>query len=98
MSKGKKASLAQKEQRRLSEILKAQTSGRGYSPNFSVDKKTVHLETKSEKQADSFMLPISDIKKDLVKNIAFAVFSIVVLVVLNKTGFGLDHFSNVIKF
>ena len=53
---------------------------------------TSSLSTATVEKHERFTLPVKEIKKDLMKNILFAIFSLGALVVLQKTGFGADLF------
>ncbi|OGC70002.1 hypothetical protein A2415_01430 [candidate division WWE3 bacterium RIFOXYC1_FULL_39_7] len=95
MSKNKQKN---KNDRRLIEIKKAQN--KMYARETTAGNKPAS-EQKSEigkytaagsEVHERFTLPVKEIKKDLIKNIIFAVFSIGVLFVLKETGFGVDWF------
>jgi hypothetical protein len=99
MSSNKKLLRQKKYLRRLNELKKA---------SARVDTRVV-LEKSKEEQvgvgevvpriADSgkYQLPIEEIKKDLVKNLVFAVFSVVLVVGLKITGFGFEQIKHLLN-
>lgn len=52
----------------------------------------------SSKAEEKYKLPIDEIKRDLWKNVGYAVFAVVIVMVLTHTGFGLSFFERFLKF
>jgi len=100
MKKKKKISMQQKESRRVQEAEKA--LGKSYTlnrqtPFVSVTKSNGPIHVQAAKET-SYALPIIQIKKDLLGNVLFMVFSVGLLVVLRITNFGFEQLRPFLKF
>ena len=84
-----------KKERRLNEAKKAQEKHLGREVRYE-EKQVVKTEFVASK-SEQVLLPLSEIKRDLLKNVAYAVFSILLLIILNNTGFGTDTFSRLFR-
>lgn len=97
MAKKRKKSKRNKQKRRQNEIRRAQESIRGGISYSQSEKLISETENTSSSEFDqkfaSFKLPVKEIEKDLVKIILFAVFSVLVLVILKYSGFGFESFT-----
>jgi ABC-type uncharacterized transport system permease subunit len=58
---------------------------------------SITTQSNTQKSSKNLELPIKEIKSDLIKNIAFAIASVVVLIVLEKTKFGYLQLLNIFK-
>jgi hypothetical protein len=98
MSSKKKLSSEEKKLRRLKEIQKA-------ASRVDTRVMTKNSEDSSEQKPVSnvsndngkYTLPIKEIKKDLWKNLIFALFAIVLVVVLKVTGFGFQEVKHLLN-
>jgi hypothetical protein len=104
MSKNKKLTKAERNQRRREEALKAESTVRGFA-NVSVSQETRVNVNVAEKNGprdmfkdSKFVLPIAQIKKDLWKTLAFVIFSVGVISCLQRFPLFLDKFSAVFRF
>ena len=99
MSLNKKALRQKKYLRRLNELKKA--SARVDTRVVLKKTEEEHPETKKviphEIDSNRYQLPIKEIKKDLKKNLIFAVFSIAVVVGLRLTGFGFNQIKHLLN-
>lgn len=96
MSK-KKLSNQEKQMRRMKEISLAASN----TPLFPSTQKTdiPPVQAKQiEKNSEKYKLPIGEIKKDVAKNIGYTVFVMVLLVIMQKTGFGYQEFRALLRF
>jgi hypothetical protein len=98
MSSKKKLSSEEKKLRRLKEIQKA-------ASRVDTRVMTKNSEDSSEQKPifnvsndnGKYTLPIKEIKKDLWKNLIFALFAIVLVVVLKITGFGFQEVKHLLN-
>lgn len=85
----KKSSKLRKKERRLAEISRAQNTRMGVAPSNA---SAVTIEDKNDKfvgKSGYHELPEAEIKKDMIKNAAFLVFAIVVIVGIKISGWSL---------
>lgn len=92
-----KKSKTHKKDRRLNEAKKAQVK---YSGRI-VQQEGIHVAASAAvsptSKSEQVLLPLSEIKRDLIKNLGFALFSIILLILLKNTGFGADAFSRLFR-
>lgn len=101
MSSKKKMLNQQRYLRRLNELKKAsaRVDTRIIVKDYEKEKKEELKTTKTSYVADSnkYQLPISEIKKDLKKNLVFAIFSILLVVGLKISGFGFEQVKHLMN-
>ena len=85
MSK-KKLSKQQRKERRLKEIQK------------NINQNVLIPTDKTESTNIQNSLPIKQIKTDLVKNLLFTVFAVVLILIFKKTGYGFDEIEHFLRF
>ncbi|HNS71279.1 MAG TPA: hypothetical protein PKK07_00975 [bacterium] len=85
MSK-KKLSKQQRKERRLKEIQK------------NISQNVLITADKTESTDIQNSLPIKQIMMDLVKNLLFAVFAVVLILIFKKTGYGFDEIKHLLRF
>jgi len=85
MSK-KKLSKQQRKERRLKEIQK------------NISQNVLIPTDKTESTDIQNSLPIKQIKMDLVKNLLFTVFAVVLILIFKKTGYGFDEIKHLLRF
>ncbi len=85
MSK-KKLSKQQRKERRLKEIQK------------NINQNVLITADKTESTDIQNSLPIKQIKMDLVKNLLFTVFAVVLILIFKKTGYGFDEIKHFLRF
>ncbi|HOA18382.1 MAG TPA: hypothetical protein PKK54_00610 [bacterium] len=85
MSK-KKLSKQQRKERRLKEIQK------------NINQNVLIPTDKTESTNIQNSLPIKQIKTDLVKNLLFTVFAVVLILIFKKTGYGFDEIKHFLRF
>ena len=85
MSK-KKFSKQQRKERRLKEIQK------------NINQNVLIPTDKTESTNIQNSLPIKQIKTDLVKNLLFTVFAVVLILIFKKTGYGFDEIKHLLRF
>jgi len=85
MSK-KKFSKQQRKERRLKEIQK------------NINQNVLIPTDKTESTNIQNSLPIKQIKTDLVKNLLFTVFAVVLILIFKKTGYGFDEIKHFLRF
>ncbi|RJR27477.1 hypothetical protein C4561_02160 [candidate division WWE3 bacterium] len=88
---------AHKKERRLNEAKKAQVKYAGRIVQHEDIHVAASAAVSSNSNSEQVLLPLSEIKRDLIKNLGFALFSIILLVLLKNTGFGADAFSQLFR-
>jgi len=101
MSSKKKLLNQQKYLRRLNELKKAsaRVDTRIMTKDSEKEKREETKTTKTSYVSDSnkYQLPINEIKKDLKKNLIFAIFSILLVVGLKISGFGFEQVKHLMN-